>query len=113
MARKRIIVKKNSWLARLASIWMRYEVVALVWGRTIHLYGTEPDKLLAHKSWLAHELVHVRQYETMGLFGFLRAYLWEWIKHGYHNNRYEIEARMPIRQQESMAILKDYNFEIK
>lgn len=47
---------------------------------------------------LAHELVHVRQYERLGAL-FMPAYLWAsvaaWLRggHYYRDNRYEIEAR--------------------
>lgn len=42
---------------------------------------------------LAHELVHVGQYERLGgIRGFLRAYLWECARDGYLNSALEQEA---------------------
>ena len=41
-----------------------------------------------------HELVHVEQWKRLGWggLGFIVAYLFETIKHGYDNNKYENEA---------------------
>ncbi len=46
---------------------------------------------------LRHELVHVAQYERLGVRGFLRAYLWEWWVAGYPHGSLEIEARRKER----------------
>src|SRR5690606_3729866 len=113
IVKKGITVKRNSHLARLACIWMRSEAVALDWGRTIHLYGTEPGRLLANQKWLGHELGHINQCEVRGVTGFVCSYLWEWIKHGYYNNRYEVEAREISNHLDRASIFEKYNFEIK
>ena len=41
-----------------------------------------------------HELVHTTQWKKLGWYGlgFIVAYLFESIKYGYDNNKYEIEA---------------------
>lgn len=111
--KNKIYLKTNSRIARLACIWLRSRAVALVWGRTIHLYGATADDLLSNPSWLAHEMVHVRQYELRGVGPFLASYLWEWVKHGYYNNRYEREARDVNRQWDVGTIFDNYKFEIK
>lgn len=112
-AKKVIIVKRGSHLAQLACRVMRSHAIALVWGRTIHLYGADPNHLLSNQNWLAHELVHVRQFESKGIVNFLYLYLRDWMKHGYYNNRYEIEARDASNHLDMDAIFEHYNFEIK
>jgi hypothetical protein len=66
--------------------------VALVLGSTIYLYNVSKEIFLKDKRWVAHELKHVRQFQEHGVFIFLCKYLMEWIKHGYTNNRFEVEA---------------------
>ncbi len=46
------------------------------------------------RSLVAHELVHVAQYERLGgTWPFLRDYLWQCLREGYWNAPLEIEAR--------------------
>lgn len=40
-----------------------------------------------------HEECHTKQYKKYGFFGFLVRYLWDSLKHGYWNNKFEVEAR--------------------
>lgn len=111
--RKRVVyVKGNSPFARVACWWLGSSSVALVWGRTIHIYGTSPEVFFANRTWLAHELIHVHQYEISGMWRFLVSYLWEWIKHGYQNNRYEREARESCHKLTQADIFEQYKFEI-
>jgi hypothetical protein len=35
----------------------------------------------------------VEQFRRHGFFKFLFLYLWESLRHGYHDNRFEVEAR--------------------
>lgn len=71
----------------------------MVIGYTIHLYGVSAKTFMADKRWLQHELVHVEQYEEAGLVMFLLKYIWQSFRYGYHNNKYEIEARNIKKQQ--------------
>lgn len=49
---------------------------AMTLGRTIYVRpGHEASQAL-----LAHELVHVRQWQQYGRFGFLRRYLWDYVR---------------------------------
>lgn len=50
------------------------------------------DKLTDQKL-LAHELCHIHQMNRHGKIKFMFMYLWEQIRKGYRNNKYEIEAR--------------------
>lgn len=45
------------------------------------------------KNLLAHELTHVQQIDNLGLINFSYQYLMESFKKGYHNNKFEVEAR--------------------
>jgi hypothetical protein len=86
-------IKENSWLARMAARRLGTMRVAMVIGRTVHLYNTTAGAFMAGTGWVCHELKHVAQYEQYGLIGFLWRYLWETARKGYYNNRFEVEAR--------------------
>ncbi|HVZ97924.1 MAG TPA: hypothetical protein VG847_13675 [Chitinophagaceae bacterium] len=86
-------VKENSRIARLAAKKLRSATAAIVIGNTIHLHNVTKEEFLQNKKWVKHELCHIEQYKRYGTLGFIIKYLWESILHGYHNNKYEIEAR--------------------
>ena len=86
-------IKENSWLAKIAAKQLRTGSVAMVLGNTIHLYNTSKEEFLQNKTWLRHELCHIQQFRQHGLVGFIVKYVWESIKKGYYNNKFEVEAR--------------------
>ncbi|MBL7728600.1 MAG: DUF4157 domain-containing protein [Dinghuibacter sp.] len=86
-------VLEASWRARVAAWVLRGGKTAIVFGNDIHLHQITFNEFVADKSLACHECTHVLQYRQYGYFGFLRRYLWESIKHGYYNNRFEKEAR--------------------
>ena len=86
-------IKENSFIARLAAWKLNCDKVAIVIGKTIHLHNTQQQEFLKDKQWLLHELKHVEQFKRHGFIRFIFLYLWESIRHGYTNNKYEIEAR--------------------
>ena len=88
------MIKENSWLAAIAAKKLGKKQVAMVLGNTIHLANTTKEEFLQNKRWVKHETCHVSQYRRYGLIGFLSRYLWESLKNGYTNNKYEVEARM-------------------
>src|SRR6476619_4444975 len=92
-------IRENSWIAKLAARKLRSGRVAMVLGKTIHLHNTTASEFLQDHRWLQHELCHVRQFQRYGYLGFLIRYLWESILHGYHNNRFEQEARAAATSQ--------------
>ena len=87
------IIKENSWLAKIAVKKLHSSSVAMVLGKTIHLYNTTEKDFLQDTRWLKHELCHVKQFKQYGYARFVVLYLWESIKTGYYNNRFEVEAR--------------------
>ena len=93
MNNKNFIIKENSWLAKIAAIKLGTEAVAMVLGKTIHLYNTTEAEFLQDEKWVKHELCHIRQFKEHGYFLFLVKYIWESIRKGYYNNRFEVEAR--------------------
>ncbi len=93
MIRRKVQIRENSRLARIAARQLGTRNVAMVVGSTIHLHGVNRAAFLARESWVCHELRHVAQYERYGLAGFLLRYLWESMRRGYHANRFEAEAR--------------------
>ncbi len=90
---KDFIIKENSWLAKLAAKKLRTPSVAMVLGKTIHLYNTAKADFLNNERWLKHELCHIKQFKEHGYFIFIVKYLWESLRKGYYQNRFEVEAR--------------------
>ncbi len=93
MSKPGVYIKENSFFAKIAAKKLGAESVAMVLGKTIHLYGSTKAQFLADQRWLKHELCHIKQFEENGTILFLIKYLWESIKKGYYNNKYEVEAR--------------------
>ena len=93
MSPKDYKIKENSFLARIATKKLGTKRVAMVLGNTIHLWNTTETDFLKNEKWVKHELCHVEQYKRYGFFNFLVRYLWESMRKGYYNNKYEIEAR--------------------
>lgn len=91
--RKPISIREHSWLARIAAARLGTERVAIVIGHTIHLFGIRSVDFLQNKAWFRHELCHVKQYESYGFIPFVARYLWESLRKGYRQNRFEVEAR--------------------
>ena len=67
--------------------------MALTLGRSIHLHNAGVDEFLADRRWVLHELKHVEQFKRHGFWLFLLLYLLECLRKGYHDNRFEVEAR--------------------
>ncbi|MEO6538712.1 MAG: DUF4157 domain-containing protein [Ferruginibacter sp.] len=86
-------IRENSWLAAIAARKLRTDKVAMVLGKTIHLHNSSAPDFLQNTSWLKHELCHVEQFRRHGFLMFVIKYLFESVKNGYYNNKYEIEAR--------------------
>ena len=86
-------IKENSKRARIAAYYLGFKNVAIVFGKTIFLWNISKQNFLNDKKHLAHELCHVRQYGEYVFFRFLLLYVIESIRKGYHNNRFEVEAR--------------------
>src|SRR5689334_2216852 len=86
-------IKENSFLARIATKKLGTKRVAMVLGNTVHLWNTSKAEFLKDDKWVKHELCHVRQFQQYGFINFLVRYIWESIRKGYYNNKYEVEAR--------------------
>ncbi len=86
-------IKENSWVAAIAAKKLGAKSVAMVLGKTIHLYGATKEAFLQNEAWLKHELCHVNQFKEHGYIPFIAKYLLESLRKGYHNNKYEAEAR--------------------
>ena len=89
----KVRIKEKSWVAGFAAAKLKAKKVAIVFGRTIYLHNTSKQEFLEDREWVCHELKHVEQYKENGFLGFIMKYLFESIKHGYYNNKYEVEAR--------------------
>ena len=86
-------IKENSLLARIAARKLKQDKMAMVLGKTILLHDTTAQEFINNRKWIRHELAHVQQFHRHGYVLFLIKYLFESIKTGYYNNKYEKEAR--------------------
>ncbi|MFT4205170.1 MAG: DUF4157 domain-containing protein [Chitinophagaceae bacterium] len=86
-------IKENAFVARIAARKLKSRRVAITIGKTIYLYNTTKEDFLADERWLRHEMQHIRQFRRYGLLRFSVMYLWETMRHGYHDNKWEKEAR--------------------
>jgi hypothetical protein len=90
-ANPRII--ENALIAKIAARQLKSSSVAMVLGKTIYLYGVNKKTFLANARWVKHELCHIAQFKKYGLLPFIFLYLFECVKKGYYNNKYEVAAR--------------------
>jgi len=105
---KKVAVKENSFIAKMGAKFLKVNNVALTIGNTIYLHNATKKDLLSNKTWLAHELVHVKQYEKLGKMKFLCLYLIECLRKGYHNCKFEVEAR---EKEKNLEILNEYQID--
>lgn len=103
-------IKEQSFIARLAAWKLGSDKVAIVIGQTIHLHNTRKPEFLQNSRWLLHELKHVVQFKSHGFLPFIFLYLWETIRHGYANNKYEIEARLAETDEAFLKLVDAQNF---
>lgn len=81
----------NSKYARIVGLLYGKSLWAITTSKNTTRYSCSKD--MVTPQWKAHEDVHKKQFEKFGYFGFVFRYTWEFIKHGYINNKFEIEAR--------------------
>lgn len=86
-------IKEKSWVARVAAWKLSSHSVAMVLGKTIHLYNVTAQEFLSNDRWVKHELCHIKQFKQYGYIKFIAKYLIESLRSGYYNNKYEVEAR--------------------
>ena len=58
-------------LAKLATKKLKSKNVAMVIGKTIHLYGANQQEFLQNTKWLKHELCHIKQFQEHGFVFFI------------------------------------------
>jgi hypothetical protein len=90
----KIKIREQSLFAKVAARQLRCKTVAAVFGRTIHLWNVSREDFMQRRSWVVHEVEHVRQFQRYGYVRFSALYLLEYTRRGYHNNRFEVEARL-------------------
>lgn len=103
----KVRIKENSRVAKMAAAKMKADKVAIVFGSTIHLHNTNREEFLQDNDWVCHELKHVEQYNQNGFAGFIVKYLFDWLKNGYYNNKFEVEAR---DSEMDKTLLKKFQF---
>jgi hypothetical protein len=57
-----------------------------------------------------HEKIHFQQAKELWVIGFYLWYLWEWIRHGYKKNMFEIEAYTHEKDLNYLKTRKKYAF---
>lgn len=86
-------IKENSLRAKLAAKWLGTNRVAIVMRQTIYLHNCSAPQFVENRRWLLHELEHVAQFRQYGTGNFMLRYIAEYLRRGYHHNRYEMAAR--------------------
>ena len=89
----KVIIRENSFLAKLAAMKLKTSGVALTLGNKIHLHNVTSEQFLNDEKWVNHELIHVMQFRKYGYMRFIFMYLIESLKKGYYDNKFEVEAR--------------------
>jgi hypothetical protein len=89
-----LLIKENSFIAKIAAGKLQSDNVAIVIGKTIHLHHVSKEDFLKNKRWVKHESCHILQFRKYGFLPFIFRYLWESMRRGYQQNKYEVEARM-------------------
>jgi len=89
-----LLIKENSWIGKIAAGKLQSDNVAIVIGKTIHLYHVSKEDFLKDEKWVRHEMCHIGQFKKHGFLPFIFKYLLESLRRGYYQNKYEIEARM-------------------
>ncbi len=87
------LIRENSWIAKIAARKIHSDTVAIVIGKTINLYNVSKKDFLKNEKWVKHEMCHINQFKKYGFFTFIFKYLWESMKVGYYENKFEAEAR--------------------
>ena len=77
-------IKYGTILGRFVGLFGPY---AITFGHTV--YSCKP---ILNEQEKAHEYCHTLQYTKYGFWGFIRKYLWLWVKFGYRNHPMEVEA---------------------
>jgi len=83
-----VTVRRNRWITAIGGVTgnMRGPAAAVTLGGTIVVH----PRVRIDEGLLVHELVHVRQWREDRLFAV--RYAAEWVRRGYWQNRYEVEA---------------------
>jgi hypothetical protein len=89
-----VVVRSGRWIPAVGGFLSghRRPAAAVTLGRTIIVH---PAVQLSERL-LRHELAHVRQWRRRR-FLFPIHYAWLHLRHGYHENPYEVEARLAER----------------
>lgn len=104
-----VSVKEKSWIAFIAARVLKTRRVAIVINRTIYLHHTTYNDFTGNQPWLLHELTHVAQYRQHGTMQFIMLYLFESLRKGYSNNKFEIEARAG---ENNVSLLGNYELRL-
>lgn len=93
-----VVIRRNRLIPAIGGVFMggkRQPAGAVTIGRTILFNADQPIT----PGLIVHELVHVRQWNDDPLFPL--KYCGQWLRHGYRQNPYEVEAY--ARQDEFAA----------
>lgn len=89
---KKVYIKQNAWIARLAARKLKAGNAAIVIGNTIYLHGVTRAYFLNNPAWLRHELKHVEQYRRLSIPVFIIVYLYQCLRFGYAHAPLELAA---------------------
>ena len=99
----KVFIKENSLIAKIAAKKLGSDNVAIVIGKTIHLHNVSRETFTKNNCWVKHEMCHIRQFQENGFIPFIFKYLYESMRSGYFNNKYEVEAREAETKEDSLV----------
>lgn len=87
--------------------WMRWAQGMVVW--PFMFFRGEKDTV--PQTLYRHELQHCYQVQRLGIIRFYATYIWLWLRKGYRNHPYEIEAwqkqNEPLSKEEAAWFHRD------
>ena len=93
-----VTVKFNSWIPKLLNAG------ATTVGDTIYIRASKTSDRSMYLLF-AHEMVHVRQYRSMGgVFNFLFTYFWQWVGCGFKYSKIPLEVEAYTKQYDGLDV---------
>jgi hypothetical protein len=85
--------KYNNWFAKILNWFSPGKNFAIVLSKNCARYSCDKETVDKNPKWRRHEETHKKQISELGLLKFYWQYFIDFLKHGYKNNKFEVEAR--------------------
>lgn len=85
--------KYNNWFAKILNLFSPGKNFAITLSKDCVRYSCSKEIVDSNPKWRKHEECHKKQISDLGLLKFYWQYFIDFLKHGYKNNKFEVEAR--------------------